>query len=603
MTILVVAGTTPPHSVNPSGSIGLDALQCLWTSNQCQIYGSSRSGLAIVDTPSVVAVSLGNENQAGLVSENELKAVVDLYVAEGLNGIQRLHSDGALALWDKRSLTLVGVRDRIGVCNLFYSQHSGGTFLSNRLEPTRNHSAAIDPEFVADFVAFHGCSVDRTVWTNSRPVPPGHLLRWQQGKSEIQPYWSPHAIRPERKMPATKAAAEFLELFRSAVKNRMESAESTWCHLSGGLDSSSVTSVAATLAGQGPDGRCRLGGTLTMTDSFSARGELRFAEVVAEKFHVRNARIDDDWPWRDDGYAAPLTDQPARDYPLYARNNVAAGIIVAAGGKTLLSGVGADQILSIAASTSADLVWQREVALGLSELHRWSICRGESLWQNLPERVVYPLFSPKAYRWLRTKKVQLPLWIRPGFANRFDLARRFVIQDFSGTTRGLFYQASVIRSLFACTSALAGWHELRGVAVRHPFTDRRLTEFVLGLRYELRSNSFWHKPLLRAAMAGLLPDEVRKRKTKGVPALRVTWAFRRERPLIEKLLNNSILGDLGYIEPRALLASLDAWASGAHGKDLGHVFSAVALETWLQRRLVGASTTTKESSTSQEIAS
>jgi asparagine synthase (glutamine-hydrolysing) len=367
----------------------------------------------------------------------------------------------------------------------------------------------------------------------------------------------------------------------------MDAPERTWCHLSGGLDSSSVTSMAAQIANDEGSPR-KLGGALTLSDSYIHDGEFPFAEEVIRKFNLNSRVIKDDWPWRDDGEAPPLSDQPTRDYPTYARDRAASRMIQGAGGTVLLTGGGADQLLLSSEPISADLVWQGEFRQALTELHHWSSCRGQSFWDDLTSRVVIPLVSRSLTTRVRSSRAQIPTFISPEFMRAKRLRQRFALHEFCGGPRGSYYQATVVRYVLLSSSVIAGWHSLIGVSTRHPFVDHELVEYVLRLPYAIRAKALWHKPILRNAMKGILPDRIRRRRTKGPPPLRVTWAFHRERSAIERLMKHSILADLGCIQPAKLLERVDYWAHGGQAKDLAHLYSTLALETWLQRSLIGA---------------
>jgi len=62
-----------------------------------------------------------------------------------------------------------------------------------------------------------------------------------------------------------------------------------------------------------------------------------------------------------------------------------------------------------------------------------------------------------------------------------------------------------------------------GVETRLPFLDVELIELVMALRSKQPDHTFWHKAWLRAALMGLLPEEVlRRRKTGFQPP---TWKW------------------------------------------------------------------------------
>jgi asparagine synthase (glutamine-hydrolysing) len=120
--------------------------------------------------------------------------------------------------------------------------------------------------------------------------------------------------------------------------------------------------------------------------------------------------------------------------------------------------------------------------------------------------------------------------------------------------------------------------------MRHPLMDQRLVRFVLGLPASMRTDTYRTKPLLRAAMRGILPESVRLRTTKGsILTAHLCGSFARERRRLAQLLTSPVLGDVGVIEPRELLDAVDRAATGRR-QDVGLIYAALALETWLSVR-------------------
>jgi asparagine synthase (glutamine-hydrolysing) len=122
--------------------------------------------------------------------------------------------------------------------------------------------------------------------------------------------------------------------------------------------------------------------------------------------------------------------------------------------------------------------------------------------------------------------------------------------------------------------------------VRHPFLYRPLVEFALRLPPELCVRPYQRKWVLREAMRGILPEAVRTRIGKGGPAPVFGWSLTALRPLLEPLVVQPILADLGIVDASQLRVSFDAAPQEAHRRDQRHanLHSALAIEAWLQMR-------------------
>jgi hypothetical protein len=125
-----------------------------------------------------------------------------------------------------------------------------------------------------------------------------------------------------------------------------------------------------------------LGGTITYIDSLGG-DETQFVDAVVHRFGIRNERFDDPSPWCDDGELPPLTPEPARDYPFYARDRRTAEVLKEAGATTLLSGVGPDCYMQFGASHIPDLVLSGAIREGAQQLFQWAYVRRQSIWKVL----------------------------------------------------------------------------------------------------------------------------------------------------------------------------------------------------------------------------
>ncbi len=163
----------------------------------------------------------------------------------------RLIGDFAFALWDRRTRQLFAARDGMGV-RPFYYLHDGRRFAFATLLPAIRRLPEvlqdIDEELVHHFMTDTlDQEKERTFYRAIRRLPGGHALLADAQGLRLWRYWQPDLEQEVR----FRTEAEYMEAFRAcfeeSVRCRLRSAFSIGSHLSGGLDSSSVTSMAATL--------------------------------------------------------------------------------------------------------------------------------------------------------------------------------------------------------------------------------------------------------------------------------------------------------------------------------------------------------------------
>ncbi|WP_243664329.1 asparagine synthase-related protein [Rhodothermus marinus] len=163
----------------------------------------------------------------------------------------RLIGDFAFAIWDRRHRRLFAARDGMGV-RPFYYFHDGRRFAFATLLPAvrllPDVPQDIDEEMILRYLSRHGIESERerTFYSALRRLPGGHALLVDAQGLRLWAYW-----QPELKELRLGSEAEYAEAFRAtfeeAVRCRLRSVTPIGSHLSGGLDSSSVSCMAAFL--------------------------------------------------------------------------------------------------------------------------------------------------------------------------------------------------------------------------------------------------------------------------------------------------------------------------------------------------------------------
>jgi asparagine synthase (glutamine-hydrolysing) len=351
--------------------------------------------------------------------------------------------------------------------------------------------------------------------------------------------------------------------------------------LSGGLDSSSIVSIAQRLAGQGVAAG-GLGGTVTLVDTRGDGDEREYARAVLDRYRVRNETLVDFEPMQIDGVAPPLTDSPAPQYPFYARDRRIARVVQEAGGRVLLSGYGSDHYLAGNLYCFADRVRSGHALEALRELAHWAALGRVSFWRLAADHVVFPLAPVPLQRWLLPSDQRPPSWISPTFSRRFDLKERLpALRMLRADHRGNY--ASAIAAAINDFGMSADRNYLSQlIEVRYPFLYRPLVELALSLPPAERTRPFARKWVLRQAMRGILPESVRQRSSKGGIGGRIDEWLLHAQSAVDTLLHDSLLAQLGCVEPSRLQAAIRG--PEATPATRATVMRFVSLELWLRVR-------------------
>ena len=274
-------------------------------------------------------------------SRCDTEVIVHAWEEWGEDCVRRFNGMYAFAVWDSSSETLFLARDRFGEKPLYYTVLDDGEFLfGSELKALLLHPGLrreLDPQGLADYFSYGYVPDPRTIYRNIFKLPPAHSLTLRRGESIPAPreYWdvSFQAVGPANEAELRDA---IIERLRGAVSTRMMADVPLGAFLSGGVDSSAVVAMMASVS-EVPVNTC----SISFDDS--AYDESRYASMVAERYrtnHFRRAAAADDFDLLDrlaGFYDEPFADSSA--LPTYLVCALARQRVTVA-----LSGDGGDEI-------------------------------------------------------------------------------------------------------------------------------------------------------------------------------------------------------------------------------------------------------------------
>lgn len=160
---------------------------------------------------------------------------------EKLNGIF------AYAVWDDEEKELFACRDRIGVKPLYYAEKGGIFAFASRIKSLLlidEISAQVDEEGLNEiFMLGPASTIGKAVFRDINELPPASYLTYRDGKTSIKEYWSLEANEHSENEEQTIEHTHFL--VTDAIKRQLVSDAPLCTFLSGGLDSSIISEIAA----------------------------------------------------------------------------------------------------------------------------------------------------------------------------------------------------------------------------------------------------------------------------------------------------------------------------------------------------------------------
>jgi asparagine synthase (glutamine-hydrolysing) len=214
-------------------------------------------------------------------TSSDTEVLVHLYEEVGERMPDRLNGMFALAIWDSNKQELFVARDRFGKKPLYYSTDIPGfrfCFASElkALTILPGFDPEVNPESLADFLAFNYVPDPQTIYRRVWKLRPGHsLLVTREGVRERRFWTPPFGIREGADF--ARAVSELEELAGDSVERRMISDVPLGGFLSGGVDSSAVVAFMAQRAG-------RQVKTFSIGFTDERYSEVRYARMVAERY-------------------------------------------------------------------------------------------------------------------------------------------------------------------------------------------------------------------------------------------------------------------------------------------------------------------------------
>jgi asparagine synthase (glutamine-hydrolysing) len=218
----------------------------------------------------------------------------------------------SFALYDRRIQSLFLARDRLGIKPLFYSLLPTGEFVfGSELKALRTHPGLprkLEPQAVEDYFALGYIPEPKTIYKDVYKLSPGHSILLKRGSRHVEQkmYWdvpfSPIVVASEKDLEE-----ELVARMRDAVDVRMVAEVPLGAFLSGGVDSSAVVAMMATLQSD-PVNTCAIGFNVKQFN------ETQFATQVANRYntnHYEETVDSDDFDLLD--MLADLYDEPYAD--------------------------------------------------------------------------------------------------------------------------------------------------------------------------------------------------------------------------------------------------------------------------------------------------
>jgi asparagine synthase (glutamine-hydrolysing) len=573
--------------VGALASRGPDAVGVEWLHGGCVALGHRR--LSIVDLTDNAHQPMSNENQDiwlsfngeiynfeelrqkllafGHVfkSESDSEVIIHAYEQWGMRCLEYFRGMFAFVIWDSRKETLFAARDQLGVKPLYYWQSKSGVIViastPAAILKRPDFQATVDGLALQDFLVLGYIPYDRTIYNGVKKLPAGHHITVVDRRCKVQRYWQ--VCYAPRRIGEAAAVEAVEDQLSKSISRQLTGNVPIGSFLSGGVDSSAVTSIAA--------------GCLPYTMNAYTIGfddenydERPYARILARDASVHHVEA----ILSTDVVTTYLNDiVAAYDEPFDLNGAMPAWFVSQlarrSGSKVVLAGDGGDELF--AGYTHYDF------------LHKDARADSGSFWGRVLNRVKRPgnSYCPKSHI------------DRVGFLSGSDgslrrvLGRSVVHSEDAGVWA---YKMFSVPGIPVVASAqivdMNVWlvdHVLfkmdrasmaHGVEVRVPILDLDLVELAFSMPHSLIFGAGGRKALLKRAVRGAVPSRLLGTRKKGFSSPLESWTGPAFRLWAANLLRSGVLAQSDLVNSEAavqicesglfrnlwLLVSLELWA-------------------------------------------
>ncbi|MBD2860956.1 asparagine synthase (glutamine-hydrolyzing) [Paenibacillus oceani] len=466
------------------------------------------------------------EQRGYLFSTNcDTEVLLVSYIEWGRACLDRLNGIFAFAVWNDTEQTLFLARDRLGVKPLFYAVRDGMLLFGSEPKAILAHPdfpAEVDREGLAElFIIGPARTPGHGIYKHMAELKPGQCMTVERSGISARTYWKleskPHGEDVET------TASHIRELLIDTVERQLISDVPVCTLLSGGLDSSALTAIAAEYYNRTGQG---IVDTYSVdyvdndkhfkANVFQPNSDAPWIQRMVRHLGTRHHDVTFDTPELVESLEDALR---ARDLPgmtdvdgslyLFCRE-------IKKGATVAISGEAADEIFG-----------------GYPWFHREESLNADTFPWSLSAGIRTGLLSDETADWLRPRdyldqRYRQALEEVPRLAGEEDTARRMREMSYLNITR---FMPTLLDRKDRMSMAV-------GLEVRVPFCDHRLVEYMWNVPWEIKSAGDREKGILRKALKGLLPDDVLTRKKSPYPKTHNPNYLAATRSRVQQILND-----------------------------------------------------------------
>jgi asparagine synthase (glutamine-hydrolysing) len=478
----------------------------------------------------------------------DVEVLLYLYREHGPELLSYLNGQFAFVIYDRPARRLFLARDHVGIAPLFYTVTNGMFVFGSEIKAILEHPLVerrVDLTGLDQVLSFPGLVSPTTMFEGIRSLPPGHMLIVEGGAVQEREYWDLDFPLVGDAEPARDEEATILELrerLDRSVRYRLQADVPVGYYLSGGLDSSLVTSMGFAAA---PETHRA---TLSIRFEDQEICEARFQKLMVDRLRSDHHEIVFGW----EQIAESLTKMVRHsECPVKETYNTCAMALSRMardqGLRVILAGQGADELFAGYMGYRFDTVRRHEPdPFDLDEMMEAELRR--QLWGD------EGLFYETQQHALREIKAAFYSDAVMERYQEFDCLQRPLIDKARLRGRHPVHQRSYLDLKLRLGDHLLGDHGdrmmlMNSVEGRYPFLDQNVVEFVRTLPPGFKLRDGVEKYAVKRAAEPFVPKAIIDREKFGFRAPASPYLIRQHVEFIEDTLSHDRIKAQGYLNP------------------------------------------------------
>jgi asparagine synthase (glutamine-hydrolysing) len=529
-------------------------------------------------------------------SKSDSEVVLYALAHWGTDALLKFNGMFALALWDRKTCSLLLARDRYGIKPLYYSEQGNSfSFGSEHKAITAQplFKRILDKPTLLEYFTFQNIFTDRTLLQGIRMLPAGHYgtfdMKADRPSFKTNQYWDYRFREPDHPSRKEEYVEELDRLFRQGVNRQLVSDVELGAYLSGGMDSGSITAIAAQSFQNlktftcGFDLSSASGIELAFderpkAEAMSARFKTEHYEMVLKAGDMERCLPQLAWHLED-----PRVGQ---SYPNYYAAKLASKFV-----KVVLSGSGGDELFG-------GYPWRYYRAANSQNFENY-VDQYYQYWQRLVSNTeLKKMFAP-------VQADVKGVWTRDIFRDVFAKHDNVLDRPEDYINHSLYFEAKTfLHGLFVVEDKLSMAH---GLENRVPFMDNDLVDFAMQCPVGLKLNNLAEvmrinenepgdkqgkffrktndgKQILRDMMSKHIPVDITRADKQGFSSPDASWFKGESIDFVKRTLLNNEARIYEVLDRKAVESLIGQHLSGEQNRRL-LIWSLLNVEIWMKECL------------------